>query len=168
LQRPEPFNPIRHYTTEHVREQNVCGRAGVRISSDTSFSAGFEFRRNVTMPRRVARQCQNRCCVPCCVDCAIDQLEIICPNLNSLRPTFLRVSVASFSLARTCEPASPPPLGMRPDTMRETGPDGCMRLFNADHGALDDLLALVTRREAQLRQARTELEQWMRRNRSTA
>jgi len=43
-----------------------------------------------------------------------------------------------------------------------------MRLFKADHGALDDLLALVTRREAELRQARTELEQWMRRSRSTA
>lgn len=75
---------------------------------------------------------------------------------------------ASFSLARTCEPASPPPLGVRPDTMPGRAGRGYMRLFNADQGALDDLLALVTRREAELRQARTVLEQWMRRNRSTA
>jgi len=37
--------------------------------------------------------------------------------------------------------------------------------FDANHGALDDLLALVTRREAELRQAKNELRKWMKRNR---
>src|SRR5258708_5203167 len=37
--------------------------------------------------------------------------------------------------------------------------------FGPDHGALDTLLALVTRREADLRQAKKELQTFLRRNR---
>ena len=37
--------------------------------------------------------------------------------------------------------------------------------FGPDHGALDNLLAMVTRREAELRQAKKELQTWLRRNR---
>jgi hypothetical protein len=37
--------------------------------------------------------------------------------------------------------------------------------FGPDHGALDTLLALVTRREAELRQAKKELRKWLDRNR---
>jgi hypothetical protein len=37
--------------------------------------------------------------------------------------------------------------------------------FDANHGALDDLLALVTRRETELRQAKAELRKWLKRNR---
>ena len=38
--------------------------------------------------------------------------------------------------------------------------------FDPDHGALDTLLALVTRREAELRTAKKELQAWMKRNRT--
>jgi hypothetical protein len=38
--------------------------------------------------------------------------------------------------------------------------------FDANHGALDDLLALVTRREAELRAAKRELGTWLKRNRT--
>jgi hypothetical protein len=37
--------------------------------------------------------------------------------------------------------------------------------FGPDHRALDDLLRLVVRREGELRDAREQLETWLRRNR---
>ena len=37
--------------------------------------------------------------------------------------------------------------------------------FGPDHNAFDDLLALVTRREAELCQARKQLQQWLEQNR---
>jgi len=38
--------------------------------------------------------------------------------------------------------------------------------FGPDHGAFDRLLAMVTRREAELRAAKKELQTWMKRNRT--
>src|SRR5260370_3714931 len=54
-------------------------------------------------------------------------------------------------------------LDVRRDTIRDWR-SGRMS-FGPDHGALDRLLALVTRREAELRQAKNEMQDWMRRNR---
>jgi len=54
-------------------------------------------------------------------------------------------------------------LEVRRDTIRDWR-SGRMS-FGPDHGALDRLLALVTRREAELRQAKKEMQDWMRRNR---
>jgi len=54
-------------------------------------------------------------------------------------------------------------LDVRRDTIRDWR-SGRMS-FGPDHGALDRLLALVTRREAELRQAKKEMQTFMRRNR---
>jgi hypothetical protein len=37
--------------------------------------------------------------------------------------------------------------------------------FGADHGAFDNLLALLVKREAAIRQAKAELRKWLKRNR---
>src|SRR5258708_32170666 len=54
-------------------------------------------------------------------------------------------------------------LEVRRDTIRDWR-SGRMS-FGPDHGALDSLLAMVTRREAELRQAENELRQWRGQNR---
>jgi hypothetical protein len=55
-------------------------------------------------------------------------------------------------------------LEVRRDTVRDWR-SGRMQ-FGPDHGALDRLLALVTRREAELRQAKNELRKWLKQNRT--
>ena len=54
-------------------------------------------------------------------------------------------------------------LEVRRDTIRDWR-SGRMS-FGPDHGALDRLLAMVTRREAELRQAKNELRKWLEQNR---
>jgi hypothetical protein len=55
-------------------------------------------------------------------------------------------------------------LDVRRDTIRDWL-SGRM-LFGPDHGAFDRLLALVIRRETELRTAKKELQAWMKRNRT--
>src|SRR5260370_708233 len=54
-------------------------------------------------------------------------------------------------------------LEVRRDTVRDWR-SGRMQ-FGPEHGALDRLLTIVTRREAELRQAKKEMQTFMRRNR---
>ncbi len=54
-------------------------------------------------------------------------------------------------------------LDVRRDTIRDWR-SGRMS-FGPDHGALDRLLAMVTRREAELRKTKNELRKWLKQNR---